>query len=363
MQGTVTPLGTSRPTASHQIGAIANSSSPAPGPGRPMQGKVQGFDSRTGMGRIAGSDGTTFSFFGAGVLGGAQLSPGQSVEFNDNDGVATKIRPTDDAPVSAQSTIGGVANSASPPPGSGRPMKGIVQGFDARTGMGKIKGADGTTFSFFGAGVIGGTALTPGQGVEFNDNDGIATKIVATGSAPAAAHSTIGGVANSASPPPGPGRSMKGAVHGFDSRTGMGKIRGEDGATYSFFEAGVIGGAALSPGQGVEFNDKDGIATKIVPTAGAGPTRQSTIGAVSNSASPPPSPGRPMRGTIVGFDARTGMGKIKGDDETTYSFYGAGVIGGKPLKKGRKVTFTDKDGIAVGIKPMRGRMMRILFGP
>lgn len=69
-----------------------------------------------------------------------------------------------------------------------------------------------------------------------------------------------------------------------------------------------------------------------------------------------------MRGTVIGFDARTGMGKIKGDDETTHSFYGAGVIGGKPLKKGRKVTFTDKDGIAVEIKSMRGRLMRVLFG-
>lgn len=328
-----------------------------------MNGKVLGFDPRTGMGRIAGSDGTTFSFFGAGVLGGTHLSPGQSVEFNDSDGVATKIRATGNPPEVVQSTIGGIANSSSPPPGPGRSMRGAVQGFDARTGMGKIKGIDGTTFSFFGAGVVGGLVLSPGQSVEFNDNDGIATKIVATGSAPATAQNSIGGVANSTSPPPGPGRSMKGTVHGFDARTGMGKIKGNDGATYSFFGAGVIGGAALSPGQSVEFNDKDGVATKIVPMGHSAPPRQSTIGAVSNSTSPPPSPGRPMRGTVVGFDARTGMGKIRGEDETTYSFYGAGVISGKPLKKGRKVAFTDKDGIAVQIKPMRGRFMRILFGP
>lgn len=156
---------------------------------------------------------------------------------------------------------------------------------------------------------------------------------------------------------------MRGTVKGFDARTGMGKIRGDDDTTYSFYGAGVTGGASLSPGQTVEFNDKDGIATRIVPTGRTAPPRQSTIGAVSNSASPPPSPGRPMRGTVLGFDARTGMGKIRGEDETTYSFYGAGVIGGKPLKKGRKVTFTDKDGIAVEIKRMRGRVMRVLFGP
>lgn len=362
MQNMVTTHRTSPPSANSQVGALANSSSPAPGPGRPMQGKVLGFDSRTGMGRIAGSDGTTFSFFGAGVLGGTQLSPGQSVEFNDNDGVATKIKATGNPPAGPQSTIGGVANSSSPPPGQGRSMRGTVQGYDARTGMGKIKGTDGTTFSFFGAGVVGGRTLSPGQSVEFNDNDGIATKIIATGGAPAATQSSIGGVANSASPPPGPGRSMTGTVHGFDPRTGMGKIKGGDGTTYSFFGAGVIGGATLSPGQSVEFNDKDGIATKIAPTGHHPSPNASTIGAVSNSSSAPPSPGRPMRGTVIGFDARTGMGKIRGEDETTYSFYGAGVIGAKSLRKGRNVAFTDKDGIAVEIKPTRGMLMRLLLG-
>lgn len=258
--------------------------------------------------------------------------------------------------------IGAIANSSSPAPGPGRPMAGKVKGFDPRTGMGRITGNDGTTFSFFGAGVLGGATLSAGQAVEFTDNDGVATKIKATGEL-LSAQSGIGGIANSASPPPGPGRLMRGTVKGFDARTGMGKITGDDDTTYSFFGAGVTGGATLSPGQTVEFNDKDGIATKIVPLGSSAPMRQSTIGAVSNSASPPPSPGRPMRGTVLGFDARTGMGKIKGEDETTYSFYGAGVIGGKPVKKGRKVTFTDKDGIAVEIKRMRGRLMRVMFGP
>lgn len=266
------------------------------------------------------------------------------------------------SPSGSNRQIGAIANSSSPAPGPGRAMTGKVQGFDPRTGMGRITGSDGTTFSFFGAGVLGGAALLPGQSVEFTDNDGVATKIKATGDL-VISQGGIGGVANSASPPPGPGRPMRGRVKGFDARTGMGKLQGDDDTTYSFYGAGVIGSRSLSPGQTVEFNDKDGIATQIVPAGRSAPLRQSSIGAVSNSASPPPSPGRPMRGTVLGFDARTGMGKIRGEDEATYSFYGAGVIGGKPLKKGRKVTFTDKDGIAVEIKRMRGRLMRVLFGP
>lgn len=75
--------------------------------------------------------------------------------------------------------------------------------------------------------------------------------------------SAIGAVSNSASPAPGPGRPMQGTVHGYDTRSGMGKIKGDDGATYSFFAAGVIDGTALEPGQKVAFTDSDGVATKI----------------------------------------------------------------------------------------------------
>lgn len=79
--------------------------------------------------------------------------------------------------VTDRSAIGAVSNSASPAPGPGRPMQGIVQGYDNRSGMGKIKGDDGATYRFFSAGVIGGSILVSGQKVAFTDSDGVASKI------------------------------------------------------------------------------------------------------------------------------------------------------------------------------------------
>ncbi|HIE69959.1 MAG TPA: hypothetical protein EYP98_07165, partial [Planctomycetes bacterium] len=117
--------------------------------------------------------------------------------------VSNKTTSSDD-----RSAVGGLSNSSSPPPGLGRPMRGIVRGYDARTGMGKIKGDDGATYSFFTPGVLGGVTLQPGQNVGFTESDGVANKISVidkqTTTAPA---SSVGGLANSSSPAPGPGRS------------------------------------------------------------------------------------------------------------------------------------------------------------
>lgn len=347
-----------------EIGAIANSSSPAPRPGRPMSGMVHGMDPRTGMGKIMGKDGSSYTFFKAGVTGGHVLMIGQSVNFIDSDGVATKVDVDGDLRVSdaasSKSGIGAVANSSSPRPGPGRSMAGTVAGYDARTGRGKIIGSDGAGYSFYEAGVVGGASLQTGQAVEFNDNDGIATKISAVRGSASPAGGGIGGLANSSSPAPGPGRAMMGKVQGFDTRTGRGKIKSEDGTTYTFYDAGVLSGGRLQPGDVVFFQDNDGIATKISVKAGA-QAPVSFISAVANSSSPAPSAGRAMRGKVVGFDARTGRGKILGEDNVSYSFYGAGVIGGKTLKPGRRVTFTDKDGLAVEIRLIRSRLLRFFW--
>lgn len=163
---------------------------------------------------------------------------------------------------SSTRSVSATANSASASSYLGRAMSGIVQGFDGRTGMGKIKGDDGATYRFFSAGVIAGGELQVGQKVTFTESDGVASKISASPSA-ASSVSSIGGLANSASAPIGGGRPMRGTVQVFDARTGMGKIKGNDGAMYRFFSAGVVGGRAVAPGRKVEFTETDGVATKI----------------------------------------------------------------------------------------------------
>lgn len=169
----------SRGSAS-SIGAVANSASPAPSPRRPMQGTVHGFDARTGMGKIKGSDGATYSFFAAGVNGGAELQVGAQVSFVESDGVASNIAPSPANAAAAGSSIGALANSASAPVGTAQPMRGRVQNFDQRTGMGKIKAVDGTTYRFFAAGVVANQKLAQGREVEFVGSDGIATKVMPT---------------------------------------------------------------------------------------------------------------------------------------------------------------------------------------
>ena len=176
---------------------------------------------------------------------------------------------------------------------------------------------------------------------------------VSTGQPATATSSSVGGIANSASPAPGPGRQHQGAVHGFDARTGMGKIKGDDGATYSFFAAGVIGGVDLRVGQRVSFTDSDGVASKISVLADNVAASSSSIGGIANSTSAPVGAGRTMSGTVQSFDARTGMGKIKGSDGASYRFFSAGVIGKHPLAVGRRVEFTENDGVAAKIVPMR----------
>lgn len=168
---------TSSQAQSSGIGALANSASSAPGPRRPMQGTVHGFDLRTGMGKIKGSDGATYSFFAAGVTGGAELPVGAQVIFVESDGVASNIALSL-AVAAASSHIGGLANSASAPVGTAQLMRGRVQNFDQRTGMGKIKAVDGTTYRFYAAGVVANHKLAQGREVEFVGSDGIATKVM-----------------------------------------------------------------------------------------------------------------------------------------------------------------------------------------
>jgi len=173
--------------------------------------------------------------------------------------------------------------------------------------------------------------------------------------------SAVGGLSNSSSPAPGLGRPMRGVVRGYDARTGMGKIKGEDGATYSFFTPGVLGGVTLQPGQNVSFTDNDGVATKIAVMAAAANTSTSSVGGLANSSSPAPGPGRPTRGIVHTFDPRAGMGKIKGEDGATYTFFSAGIVGGRSVRAGTKVEFTDNDGVATKITLVRGRLARLLF--
>jgi cold shock CspA family protein len=167
------------PGHSSSIGAVANSASSAPGPRRPMQGTVHGFDPRTGMGKIKGTDGATYSFFSAGVTGGVELPVGAQVAFVESDGVASNIALSLVA-AAASSHIGGLANSASAPVGTAQPMRGSVQQFDQQTGMGKIKGTDGMTYRFFAAGIVANHKLAQGRDVEFVGSDGVATKVAPT---------------------------------------------------------------------------------------------------------------------------------------------------------------------------------------
>ncbi|CAN1721047.1 DUF805 domain-containing protein [Hyphomicrobium sp. 1Nfss2.1] len=170
----------SSPGIASSIGAVANSASPAPGPRRPMQGTVHGFDSRTGMGKIKGSDGATYSFFAAGVNGGAALPVGVQVSFVESDGVASSIMPSPTGAVAAGGSIGALGNSAAAPVGTAQPMRGCVENFDQRTGVGKIRAVDGTTYRFFEAGVVANQKLAQGREVEFVGSDGMATKVMPT---------------------------------------------------------------------------------------------------------------------------------------------------------------------------------------
>jgi cold shock CspA family protein len=254
--------------------------------------------------------------------------------------------------------IGALSNSSSSVPGPGCIGLGRIESLDERTGAGRIRGEDGTTFRFFQAGVVDEGTLQCGQAVEFIDSDGVATRIR---SKIGAGSSLIGGVANSSSPIAHPAREMTGRVLDFDQRTGRGRIRGADDSSYSFYPAGAIGGSTLIAGQGVVFQESDGIATRIRAVGStAEPSR--TIGAVSNSSSSQPSPGQPRRGAVQGFDSRTGMGKIIDEDQNTYRFFPAGVTDGATLKPGSKVSFVDKDGVAVDIQKDHGSFWRMLLG-
>lgn len=61
-----------------------------------------------------------------------------------------------------------------------------------------------------------------------------------------------------------------------------------------------------------------------------------------------------VRGTILGFDARSGQGKISGDDGARYSF-GRGEWHGKtPPSASQKVDFETSGADALAVYPLRG---------
>ena len=63
---------------------------------------------------------------------------------------------------------------------------------------------------------------------------------------------------------------MRGKVLSYDDYTGAGLISGDDGARYTFTRGGLMGGAREAfPGQQVDFEVADGVATNIYITAGA----------------------------------------------------------------------------------------------
>lgn len=61
-----------------------------------------------------------------------------------------------------------------------------------------------------------------------------------------------------------------------------------------------------------------------------------------------------MRGTVLGFDARSGAGKISGDDGARYSFASGEWHGKTPPAAGQKVDFETSGSDATAIYPLRG---------
>jgi TM2 domain-containing membrane protein YozV len=63
---------------------------------------------------------------------------------------------------------------------------------------------------------------------------------------------------------------MRGKVLTYDDYTGSGLISGDDGVRYTFTRGGLMGGAREAfPGQQVDFEIADGVATNIYVTGGA----------------------------------------------------------------------------------------------
>ncbi len=61
-----------------------------------------------------------------------------------------------------------------------------------------------------------------------------------------------------------------------------------------------------------------------------------------------------MRGTILGFDTRSGEGKISADDGARYSFARGEWHGKTPPNAGQHIDFEASGGDAVAIYPVRG---------
>jgi TM2 domain-containing membrane protein YozV len=61
-----------------------------------------------------------------------------------------------------------------------------------------------------------------------------------------------------------------------------------------------------------------------------------------------------MRGTVLGFDARSGQGKISGDDGARYSFARGEWHGKTPPAASQKVDFEASGADALAIYPLRG---------
>jgi TM2 domain-containing membrane protein YozV/cold shock CspA family protein len=61
-----------------------------------------------------------------------------------------------------------------------------------------------------------------------------------------------------------------------------------------------------------------------------------------------------MRGTVLGFDAKSGEGKISGDDGARYSFVRGEWHGKTPPNASQKVDFETSGADALAIYPVRG---------
>ena len=61
-----------------------------------------------------------------------------------------------------------------------------------------------------------------------------------------------------------------------------------------------------------------------------------------------------MRGTVLGFDTRSGQGKISGDDGARYSFARGEWHGKTPPSASQKVDFETAGADALAVYPLRG---------
>lgn len=63
---------------------------------------------------------------------------------------------------------------------------------------------------------------------------------------------------------------MRGKILSYDDYTGSGLISGDDGGRYTFTRGGLMGARDVMPGNEVDFEVADGVATNIYVTGGGG---------------------------------------------------------------------------------------------